>query len=187
LLLSPLGSGGGLGRAYVAVARPLLATRARAGTFLGLVVAATAASTLLFYTRDVTVKLLPFDNKSQIDVVVDLPEGSSLEESERASYPLFRHNGRAAVMVMGELAGRFEAPLYGMLAVERALGEVLIEAGAIRFRPILLTALAAMIGAAFILTDPIFQGLGLSLLFGLASSTLLTVLVIPAVYLLADD
>ncbi|MCB2117198.1 MAG: efflux RND transporter permease subunit [Rhodobacteraceae bacterium] len=65
---------------------------------------------------------------------------------------------------------------------DRPLTEVLIEAGAIRFKPILLTALAAMIGAAVILTDPIFQGLAISLLFGLASSTLLTVLVIPAVY-----
>ena len=60
--------------------------------------------------------------------------------------------------------------------------ETLIEAGAIRFKPILLTAVAAMIGAAVILTDPIFQGLALSLLFGLLSSTLLTVLVIPAIY-----
>ena len=60
--------------------------------------------------------------------------------------------------------------------------ETLIDAGAIRFKPILLTALAAMIGAATILTDPIFQGLAISLLFGLASSTLLTLLVIPAAY-----
>ena len=52
-----------------------------------------------------------------------------------------------------------------------------------RFKPILLTALAAMIGAATILLDPIFQGLAISLLFGLASSTLLTVLVIPAIYI----
>ncbi|QKC89436.1 efflux RND transporter permease subunit [Mesorhizobium sp. NZP2234] len=230
---------------------------------------------------------------------------------ERASFPVFRHNGRAAEMVTAELAGSFEAPLYGMLAVSKAidaqdwtglqkpaislhgqpedesrptllwdgewevtwvtfrdmgaafgvallgiyilvvaqfgsfkvplviltpipltfigilgghwlfgapftatsmigfialagiivrnsillvdfirhaaspdrpLREVLIEAGAIRFKPILLTALAAMIGAAVILTDPIFQGLAISLLFGLASSTLLTVLVIPAIY-----
>ena len=64
----------------------------------------------------------------------------------------------------------------------RPLREVLLEAGAIRFKPILLTALAAMIGAAVILTDPIFQGLAISLLFGLASSTILTVLVIPAIY-----
>ena len=40
-----------------------------------------------------------------------------------------------------------------------------------------------MIGAATILLDPIFQGLAISLLFGLASSTLLTVLVIPAIYI----
>lgn len=64
----------------------------------------------------------------------------------------------------------------------KTLTEVLIEAGSIRFKPILLTALAAIIGAAVILTDPIFQGLAISLLFGLISSTLLTVLVIPAIY-----
>ncbi|MEQ8966207.1 MAG: efflux RND transporter permease subunit [Azospirillaceae bacterium] len=231
---------------------------------------------------------------------------------EPASFPRFRHNGRDAVMVMGELAGAYEAPIYGMLAVadrlEQAgsdiaiklhgqpadesvptllwdgeweitwvtfrdmgaafmvallgiyllvvaqfgsfklplvilvpvpltligilighwlfgaaftatsmigfialagiivrnsillvdfirnrwdgttsLRDVLLEAGAIRFKPILLTALAAMIGAAFILADPIFQGLAISLLFGLASSTALTVLVIPAIYVLLRD
>jgi multidrug efflux pump subunit AcrB len=63
------------------------------------------------------------------------------------------------------------------------LRAILLEAGAVRFKPILLTALAAMIGAAVILFDPIFQGLAISLLFGLISSTLLTVLVIPAIYI----
>ncbi len=230
---------------------------------------------------------------------------------EPASYPIFRHNGRSAEMVTGELAGAFEAPIYGMIDVsdaikkadwgnipkpeialhgqpddethptllwdgewevtwvtfrdmgaafgiaiigiyilvvaqfgsfklplviltpipltligimlghwlfgapftatsmigfialagiivrnsillvdfirhaqsaDRPIVDVLLEAGAIRFKPILLTALAAMIGAAVILTDPIFQGLAISLLFGLASSTILTVLVIPAIY-----
>lgn len=242
--------------------------------------------------------------------VVELGDVVRVTE-ERASYPVFRHNGRAAEMVTAELAGAFEAPLYGMLAVQEAidgqdwsglpkpaiklhgqpedesrptllwdgewevtwvtfrdmgaafgvallgiyilvvgqfgsfkvplviltpipltfigivgghwlfnapfsatsmigfialagiivrnsillvdfirhaqtpdrpLTDILLQAGAIRFKPILLTALAAMIGAAVILTDPIFQGLAISLLFGLASSTLLTVLVIPAVY-----
>ena len=65
----------------------------------------------------------------------------------------------------------------------KPLREMVLEAGAVRFKPILLTALAAMIGAATILLDPIFQGLAISLLFGLASSTLLTVLVIPAIYI----
>jgi multidrug efflux pump subunit AcrB len=70
---------------------------------------------------------------------------------------------------------------------DKSLRETLLEAGMIRFKPIVLTAAAAMIGAAVILTDPIFQGLAISLLFGLASSTLLTVLVIPAIYVLLRD
>jgi len=242
--------------------------------------------------------------------VVELGDVVSVA-SETASFPIFRHNARPAEMITAELAGEFEAPLYGMMAVQEALDEqdweglprpevslrgqpvedtrsvllwdgewevtwvtfrdmgaafgvallgiyilvvaqfgsfklplviltpvpltfigimlghwwfgapfsatsmigfialagiivrnsillvdfiriaktpdramvdVLIEAGAIRFRPILLTAVAAMIGAVVILQDPIFQGLAISLLFGLASSTLLTVLVIPAIY-----
>ena len=67
------------------------------------------------------------------------------------------------------------------------LREVVLAAGAVRFKPILLTAVSAMIGAATILSDPIFQGLAISLLFGLASSTLLTVLVIPAIYVVLRD
>ena len=63
----------------------------------------------------------------------------------------------------------------------KPLRDTLLEAGMIRFKPI------AMIGAATILTDPIFQGLAISLLFGLASSTLLTVLVIPAIYIVLRD
>ena len=70
----------------------------------------------------------------------------------------------------------------------RCRDTLLVEAGSsIRFKPILLTAIAAMIGAAVILFDPIFQGLAISLLFGLASSTLLTVLVIPAIYIVLRD
>jgi multidrug efflux pump subunit AcrB len=247
--------------------------------------------------------------------IVELGDVVTVKE-EKASFPIFRHNGRAAEMVMGELAGAYEAPIYGMLAVaekvrshdwgrlgqpeiafhgqprdeskpvllwdgewevtyvtfrdmgaafavallgiyilvvaqfgsfklplviltpvpltligimighwlfgapfsatsiigfialagiivrnsillvdfirhaqtaEKSLREVLVEAGSVRFKPILLTALAAMIGAAVILTDPIFQGLAISLLFGLASSTLLTVLVIPAIYVVLRD
>ncbi len=70
---------------------------------------------------------------------------------------------------------------------DKSLRDILLEAGMIRFKPIVLTAAAAMIGAAVILTDPIFQGLAISLLFGLASSTLLTVLVIPAIYVVLRD
>jgi multidrug efflux pump subunit AcrB len=494
------GGGGRLGRIYRAVARPVVRSRTGALIFLLAVGVATVLSTAAFYTREVTVKLLPFDNKSELQVVIDLPRGAAVEDTERvllaaaaklsdlpeltslqsyagtaapfnfnglvrhyylrnqpeqgdllinllpkgdrqrpshaialdirraaarrvedafrsvdfivdvdnsfrepgerlrfaldheslefhgveeeavydtlqaliggvpvgyshrgagrnpieisvrlprsglypserllttpvpgargtvelgdlvtpvrepASYPIFRHNGRFAEMVIAELSGRYEAPIYGMLAVEDRLAtidwqatglkampeirlhgqpddpnmstllwdgeweityvtfrdmgaafavailaiyllvvgqfgsfklplvilvpvpltligivfghwlfgaaftaasmigfialagiivrnsillvdfirhlrdgrtplrEVVLEAGAIRFKPILLTAIAAMIGAAFILTDPIFQGLAISMLFGLLSSTLLTVLVIPAIY-----
>lgn len=69
----------------------------------------------------------------------------------------------------------------------KSLRATLIEAGRTRFKPIVLTAIAAMIGAAVILFDPIFQGLAISLLFGIVSSTLLTVLVIPAIYVVLRD
>ncbi len=62
------------------------------------------------------------------------------------------------------------------------LKEAIIQAGAVRTRPIVLTALAAMVGASVILMDPIFQGMAVSLLFGMFASTLLTLIVIPVVY-----
>jgi multidrug efflux pump subunit AcrB len=57
-----------------------------------------------------------------------------------------------------------------------------INAAAVRAQPILLTALAAMIGGFFILDDPIFNGLAVSLIFGIGVSTLLTLVVIPVLY-----
>ncbi|HNU12603.1 MAG TPA: hypothetical protein PKJ45_14760, partial [Rubrivivax sp.] len=57
-----------------------------------------------------------------------------------------------------------------------------VQSAAVRAQPIALTGLAAMIGAVFILDDPIFQGLAISLLFGIAVSTLLTLVVIPVLY-----
>jgi multidrug efflux pump subunit AcrB len=60
--------------------------------------------------------------------------------------------------------------------------EAVIRAGAVRAKPIVLTALAAMLGAFFILDDPIFNGLAVSLIFGIFVSTLLTLVVIPVLY-----
>ncbi|MFA5939967.1 MAG: efflux RND transporter permease subunit [Sinimarinibacterium sp.] len=68
------------------------------------------------------------------------------------------------------------------IADGRPLQEAVIRAGAIRARPIVLTGLAAMLGALFILDDPIFGGLAISLIFGIFVSTLLTLFVIPVVY-----
>jgi multidrug efflux pump subunit AcrB len=60
--------------------------------------------------------------------------------------------------------------------------EAVIQAAAVRAKPIVLTGLAAMLGALFIVDDPIFAGLALSLIFGIFVSTLLTLVVIPVLY-----
>ena len=75
--------GGSLGRLYRRAARPILKTRKGALRFLLGVGAATLLSLTLFYFKAVTVKLLPFDNKSEIQVVIDMPQGTSLEETDR--------------------------------------------------------------------------------------------------------
>ena len=66
-----------------------------------------------------------------------------------------------------------------------SLAEATIHAAAVRAKPIGLTGLAAMIGAIFILDDPIFNGLAISLIFGVLVSTLLTLVVIPVLYFAA--
>lgn len=66
------------------------------------------------------------------------------------------------------------------------LADALIEAGAIRLRPIFLTAGAAMFGAFVIILDPIFSGLAWSFIFGIFASTLFSLLVIPVVYFLIN-
>jgi multidrug efflux pump subunit AcrB len=60
--------------------------------------------------------------------------------------------------------------------------DAVVNSAAVRAQPIALTGLAAMVGAVFILDDPIFNGLAISLLFGIAVSTLLTLVVIPVLY-----
>ena len=62
------------------------------------------------------------------------------------------------------------------------LVEAVIDACAVRAKPIVLTGVAAMLGAFFILDDPIFNGLAISLIFGILVSTVLTLVVIPLLY-----
>ncbi len=64
----------------------------------------------------------------------------------------------------------------------QALEDAVIKASAVRAKPIMLTALAAMMGAFFILDDPIFNGLAISLIFGILVSTVLTLVVIPILF-----
>jgi multidrug efflux pump subunit AcrB len=67
-----------------------------------------------------------------------------------------------------------------------ALKQAIIEAGAVRTTPILLTTGAVVIGASIILFDPIFQGLAISLVFGAVVSTVLTLLVVPIIYYITE-
>ncbi len=68
------------------------------------------------------------------------------------------------------------------LAQGRNFEDAVVAAAAVRAQPIALTGIAAMIGAFFILDDPIFNGLAVSLIFGIFVSTLLTLVVIPVLY-----
>jgi multidrug efflux pump subunit AcrB len=67
-----------------------------------------------------------------------------------------------------------------------ALEEAVVDAGAVRFRPMLLTAAAVVVGASVILFDPIFQGLALSLMAGEVASTVLSRMAVPVLYYVAE-
>ena len=62
------------------------------------------------------------------------------------------------------------------------LRQALIRAGAVRFRPIVLTAAAVVVGSFVMLLDPIFQGLAIAMMFGAVASTMLTLIVVPLLY-----
>src|SRR5438128_10418735 len=66
------------------------------------------------------------------------------------------------------------------------LAEVVVDAGAVRFRPMMLTAAAVIAGSAVILFDPIFQGLAISLMAGEVASLLLSRMMVPILYYLAE-
>ena len=66
-----------------------------------------------------------------------------------------------------------------------SLAEAVVDAGAVRFRPMLLTAMAVVVGASVILADPIFQGLAISLMAGEVASLLISRMAVPVLYFMA--
>ena len=68
-----------------------------------------------------------------------------------------------------------------------SLADAVVDAGAVRFRPMLLTAAAVVVGASVILSDPIFQGLALSLMAGEVASTLLSRMAVPVLYYMVES
>ena len=72
------------------------------------------------------------------------------------------------------------------LAEGMPLAEAVVDAGAVRFRPMLLTALAVVVGASVILADPIFQGLAIALMAGEIASLLISRMAVPVLYFMAN-
>jgi multidrug efflux pump subunit AcrB len=101
-----------------------------------------------------------------------------------------------ATSMIGFIAGagiivRNSIILVDFIELRRAQGmplaEAVVDAGAVRFRPMLLTAAAVVVGASVILFDPIFQGLALSLMAGEVASTLLSRMAVPVLYYMAES
>ncbi len=98
----------------------------------------------------------------------------------------FTATAMIGMIALAGIADRNAILLLDFIQHVRARGatlkEALIESGAVRFRPILLTAGAAMLGAWPITLDPVFSGLAWSLIFGLTVSTAFTLILVPVVY-----
>ncbi|MPN40078.1 Swarming motility protein SwrC [bioreactor metagenome] len=103
----------------------------------------------------------------------------------------FTATGMIGMIALGGIVIRNSIVLLEFIQESQARGMPLREAisisGAVRFRPIMLTAITTLMGAWPITLDPIFSGLAWALIFGLAASTLFTMIVIPAIYLLISD
>jgi multidrug efflux pump subunit AcrB len=65
--------------------------------------------------------------------------------------------------------------------------DAVLQAGAVRMRPVLLTAGTTLLGNLVIVLDPVFSGLAIAIIFGIIASTLFTLLVVPVVYTLVFD
>jgi multidrug efflux pump subunit AcrB len=76
---------------YQSILAPLLGSKSKAWWFLGAVIVAFVLSALMAVTRVVPLKLLPFDNKNELQLVIDMPRGSSLEATDRVAAALGRY------------------------------------------------------------------------------------------------
>jgi len=108
-----------------------------------------------------------------------------------ASPVFFTATGMIGMIALGGIVIRNSIVLLEFIQEGQSRGkplrQAISEAGAVRFRPIMLTAVTTLMGAWPITLDPIFSGLAWALIFGLVASTLFTMVVIPAIYLLLSD
>ncbi len=101
---------------------------------------------------------------------------------------LFTATAMIGMIALAGIVVRNSLILVEFISQARARGEdvreAVLQAGTVRMRPVLLTAGTTMLGNLIITLDPVFSGLALAIIFGIVASTLLTLVVVPAVYLL---
>jgi multidrug efflux pump subunit AcrB len=104
---------------------------------------------------------------------------------------LFTATAMIGMIALAGIVVRNSLILVEFISQARARGdtvqEALLQAGAVRMRPVLLTAGTTVLGNLVITLDPVFSGLALAIIFGIIASTFLTLIVVPAVYLLVFD
>ena len=102
----------------------------------------------------------------------------------------FTATGMIGMIALGGIVIRNSIVLLEFISESRAAGmglqEAVLKSGAVRFRPIMLTAITTLMGAWPIALDPIFSGLAWALVFGLIASTAFTMIVIPVIYMLME-
>ena len=112
--------------------------------------------------------------------IIGVMPGHALLQSQYTATSMIGMIALAGIIVRNSIL------LVDFIELETARGvpfaQAVVQSAAVRAQPIALTGLAAMMGAFFILDDPIFNGLAISLIFGIAVSTLLTLVVIPVLY-----
>lgn len=101
---------------------------------------------------------------------------------------LFTATAMIGMIALAGIVVRNSLILVEFVTQARAAGasvtEALLQAGAVRMRPVLLTAGTTLLGNLVIILDPVFSGLALAIIFGILASTLLSLVVVPVVYLL---
>ncbi len=101
---------------------------------------------------------------------------------------LFTATAMIGMIALAGIVVRNSLILVEFIGQARARGdtvhEAILQAGSVRMRPVLLTAGTTLLGNLIIILDPVFSGLALAIIFGIVASTALTLVVVPAVYLL---
>jgi multidrug efflux pump subunit AcrB len=104
---------------------------------------------------------------------------------------LFTATAMIGMIALAGIVVRNSLILVEFISQARAAGasvrDAVLEAGAVRMRPVLLTAGTTMLGNLVITLDPVFSGLALAIIFGIVASTAFTLIVVPVVYLLIFD